>query len=68
MIYVHSAVGAMKRGALRIFREMYMKADPQRQTNLLKIHVMQPSKILNMRMFVAEKCSKEARIVFEKIF
>jgi len=27
MIYVHSAVGAMRRGALRIFREMYIKSD-----------------------------------------
>jgi hypothetical protein len=40
MIYVHSEVGAMRRGALRIFREMYIKSDAKRQKNLLKIHVL----------------------------
>ena len=67
MIYVHSAVGSTKKGALRLFREMYLKASPDQQANCIRIHVLQPSKLVSARMFMAERCSKEARKIFDKI-
>ncbi len=68
MVYVHSAVGFNRRGALRIFREIYIKAGPERQANCVNIHIIQPSNFVKARMFMAEKCSKEARKIFDKIF
>lgn len=58
---MHSDVSATNRGALKMFREMYMKADPERQSRVIQIHVVQPSKYLSLRMFVAEKWSKDAK-------
>ena len=40
MIYVHSEVSVAKRGALKLFREMYRKADRNRQDRILKIHIV----------------------------
>lgn len=68
MIYVHSDVGSTKNGALKIFRQMYIKADKERQDRLLQIHVVQPSKWLSLRMNFAKTCKKEAKEVFNKIF
>jgi hypothetical protein len=67
MIYVHSAVSSTKKGALRLFKEMYVKASPEQQRNCIRIHVLQQSTLVSVRMFMAEKCSKEARKIFEKI-
>jgi len=67
MVYVHSAVGSTKKGALKLFKEMYLKATPHQQKNCIRIHVLQPSTLVSVRMFVAEKCNKEAKKIFDKI-
>lgn len=68
VIYVHEQVGSMRRGALRVMKDWYLAAGQERQANLLKIHVVNPTKYLQARMFLAERSSKEARVVFEKIY
>jgi hypothetical protein len=50
-----------------MFRDMYAKADSQRQANVLRIHIIQPSKLVRFRMLMAESWKKDGKSAFEKI-
>lgn len=67
LIYMHSEVSGTKKGALKIFREMYIKGSKERQDRCLHIHIVQPSNLVKFRMLMTKSCKKDAKDVFKKI-
>jgi len=67
MVYLHSEVSGTKRGALKMFKEMYRRADKNRQDRVIKIHVVQPSALVQMHMMFTKVTKKESKPVFEKL-
>lgn len=67
LVYVHSEVGGTKRGALKMFSEMYRRADKNRQNRILKIHIVQPSALVQMHMMYTKTTQKEVKPVFQKL-
>jgi hypothetical protein len=65
---MHSDVSGTKKGALKVFREMYIRGDKERQDRLQRIHIVQPTNLVKFRMFMTKKCKKDAKDVFKKIF
>ncbi|CDW80341.1 rho gtpase-activating protein 1 [Stylonychia lemnae] len=62
LIYVHSNVGASKKGALLKFKSIYQKMDDQQRNNLQQIYIVQPSLYVQSRLIVDGCISKSSKM------
>ncbi|CDW76114.1 domain-containing protein [Stylonychia lemnae] len=52
LIYVHSCVGATRKGALIKFKEIYCEMTQAQKATLSKLYIIQPSLFVKIKMFI----------------
>ena len=68
LIYVHSLVKPLRKGALSSFKKIYIRIENNKKLKLNHIYVIQPSLLLKTRIFMVERCvNRNLHTVFEKL-
>eukprot|EP00347_Sterkiella_histriomuscorum_P009168 403342260 len=67
MIYVHSNLGATKKGALLKFKQIYANMTDRMRANVQKIYLVQPTMYVQSRLLLEGCISKDVRTAFSKL-